>query len=593
MGCETEVNHLPPVQIKIVMKKKRDLKNGENINEIVSILLEDFNMPKERSIKDIFCSDTNLVSVIIPCYNQAHFLREAIESVLSQIYQNFEIVVIDDGSTDETPNIAGQYPQVRYIKQTNQGLAAARNAGLQASRGRYLVFLDADDRLLPNALRAGLQCFEEHPDCAFVSGGYRRIDKAGVGIDEPTPARIEKDHYLAFLRGNYVGMHGTVLYQRQFLTACGGFNSALPVCEDYELYLRLARSHPVHCHDAVVAEYRTYEASMSADVTLMLSTVLKVLRSQRKYLKKDRRRIEAYRAGVRYWKELYSKEFVTRLSPSLARDEFVKVVLGVLTMSRHAPKQFWRLALRRGARAVLPTPAFRLLARLRRYPYYPPVGRIRFGDLRRVTPISTWFGFDRGLPIDRYYIERFLADYSEDIQGRVLEVGDPNYTRQFGGDRVTKSDVLHVSERNPLATFVGDLTCAGHIPSKTFDCVIVTQTLHLIYDVRAALGTLYRILKPNGILLVTVPGISQISYDQWGKSWYWSFTSLSIRQLLEEFLPAKYVEVESCGNVLAATAFLQGIATSELERTELDFRDPHYEVLITARASKPPSEGES
>jgi SAM-dependent methyltransferase len=194
------------------------------------------------------------------------------------------------------------------------------------------------------------------------------------------------------------------------------------------------------------------------------------------------------------------------------------------------------------------------------------------------------------LPIDRYYIERFLANYSNDIWGRVLEIGDPNYTRQFGGDRVTKSDVLHVSEGNPLATFVGDLACAGHIPSKAFDCVIVTQTLHLVYDVRAALGTLYRILKPNGVLLLTVPGVSQTSRDQWGKSWYWSFTSMSICRLLEEFFPAENVEVESHGNVLAATAFLQGIATSELKQTELDLRDPHYEVLTTVRASKPITE---
>jgi hypothetical protein len=438
-----------------------------------------------------------------------------------------------------------------------------------------------------------LRCIEKHPDCAFVSGGYRRIDEAGVVIEEPTPARIEKDHYLAFLGGNYVGMHGAVLYQRKFLTDSGGFCTSLPACEDYELYLRLARIHPVLCHDALVAEYRTYGSSMSANTTFMLATVLKVLRSQRKHLMKDRRRIEAYLTGVRYWKNLYAQEFVTQLFPSLAGGEFVKVVSGVLSMSRYAPKQFWRLTLRRGARAVLPTAILRLLARMRGYAYCPPVGRIRFGDMRRVTPISEWFGFERGLPIDRYYIERFLAGHSGDIRGRVLEMGDPNYTRQFGGDRVTQSDVLHVSEGNPLATFVGDLTCAEDIPSNTFYCVIVTQTLHLIYDIRAALATLYRILTPDGVLLLTVPGISQISRDQWKKSWCWSFTSLSIRRLLEEFFPAECVEVKSHGNVLAATAFLQGVATGELKSSELDFHDPHYEVLITGRASKPPSEGQS
>jgi hypothetical protein len=384
-----------------------------------------------------------------------------------------------------------------------------------------------------------------------------------------------------------------VIYQHQVLTVCGGFNSALPVYEDYELYLRFARIHHVHRHDAVVVEYRTYDSSMSVDVAFMLPAVLKVLRSQRKYLNKNRCRIQAYRTGVRYWKGLYAEEFVTRLSLRLAKDEFMKVMHGMLAMSLHAPKQFWRFALRREVPATLPTPILRLLARLRGFPYHPPVGRIRFGDLRRVNPISGVFGFDRGLPIDRYYIERFLADNSEDIRGRVLEIGDPNYTRFFGGDRVTKSDVLHVSEGNPLATFVGDLTRAEHIPSEVFDCVVVTQTLHLIYDVRTALGTIYRVLKPGGVLLLSVPGVSQISQDQWGKSWYWSFTSLSIRQLFEEVFPRDRIAVEAHGNVLAATAFLQGIATSELEQTELDFHDPHYEVLITVRASKPVADGES
>jgi SAM-dependent methyltransferase len=207
-----------------------------------------------------------------------------------------------------------------------------------------------------------------------------------------------------------------------------------------------------------------------------------------------------------------------------------------------------------------------------------------------VSPIGEWFGFERGLPIDRYYIERFLAEHANDIRGRVLEIGDPTYTRRFGGDRVITSDVLHVADGNPVATFVGDLTCAGHIPSDTFDCVIVTQTLNLIYDIRSALTTLYRILKPNGVLLLTVPGISQISSDQWGKSWYWSFTALSVRRLFEEVFPRGNVAVQVQGNVLAATAFLQGLATSELKPEELNLRDACYELLITARASKPASE---
>jgi SAM-dependent methyltransferase len=212
---------------------------------------------------------------------------------------------------------------------------------------------------------------------------------------------------------------------------------------------------------------------------------------------------------------------------------------------------------------------------------------MRFGRFRRLRPISGNFGYDRGQPIDRYYIENFLARFAGDIRGRVLEVGDDSYTMRFGRDRVIVSDVLHVTEGNPQATIVADLTCADHIPSDAFDCVILTQTLHLIYDVRLAIRTLRRILKPGGVLLATFPGISQIDRGQWGDEWYWSFTSRSARRLFEEAFPAPNVEVRAHGNVLVAIAFLHGLAMEELREEELGYFDPFYEVLITLRAVKP------
>jgi SAM-dependent methyltransferase len=198
------------------------------------------------------------------------------------------------------------------------------------------------------------------------------------------------------------------------------------------------------------------------------------------------------------------------------------------------------------------------------------------------------FGLDRGLPIDRYYIERFLSAHASDVRGHVLEIGTDTYTRRFGRDCVTKSDVLSVAEGNPKATIVADLTCANHLPSDTFDCILLTQTLQFIYDVRATLKTLYRILKPAGSLLATFSGISQISrydMDHWGD--YWRFTSLSSRRLFAEVFPAAQVIVETHGNVLTALAFLHGLAAEELRQKELDFHDPDYEVVITVRAVKP------
>jgi SAM-dependent methyltransferase len=216
----------------------------------------------------------------------------------------------------------------------------------------------------------------------------------------------------------------------------------------------------------------------------------------------------------------------------------------------------------------------------------PPVGAVRFGSLRRLTPISRVFGYDRGQPIDRHYIESFLAAHARDVRGAVVEVGDDEYTRRFGAGSVTRSDILHVSADNPRATIVADLACAEHIASNSFDCVIVTQTLHLIFDVAAAVRTVHRILRPGGVCLATVPGISQVDSGAWQDYWYWSLTPAAARRLFTEAFTGGDVAVEAHGNVLASTAFLYGLAASELSRAELDANDPSYPLLVTIRAVK-------
>ena len=218
----------------------------------------------------------------------------------------------------------------------------------------------------------------------------------------------------------------------------------------------------------------------------------------------------------------------------------------------------------------------------------PPVGWVRFGSLRRVHPIDPDFGFRYGTVIDRYYIDSFLVQYASDIHGHVLEVANDSYTRRFGGKRVSRSDVLHYTADNPKATIVADLTDARDIASDTFDCVILTQTLQFIYDMRAAVNTLHRILRPGGSLLVTCHGISQISsydMDHWGE--YWRLTALSGRKLFTEVFSENCVTVQAYGNVLAATAFLHGLTAQELRCDELDYQDPRYEVVVAIRAVKP------
>lgn len=219
----------------------------------------------------------------------------------------------------------------------------------------------------------------------------------------------------------------------------------------------------------------------------------------------------------------------------------------------------------------------------------PRVGGVDFGDLRRPSPICADWGFSRGTPIDRHYTRQFVSRHASDIQGRVLEIGTNELTVQYGGKRVSHSDVLHVIDPAPPVTIVADLTAGQGLPSGAFDCVIATQTLQFIYDVHAVLRTLYRILKPEGVVLATVPGITKISpedMERWGQ--YWSFTSRSARQLFEEAFPPEAVHVETYGNVLAATAFLQGVAAEELSEKELDHADRLYEMLVCVRAMKPP-----
>jgi SAM-dependent methyltransferase len=225
--------------------------------------------------------------------------------------------------------------------------------------------------------------------------------------------------------------------------------------------------------------------------------------------------------------------------------------------------------------------------RLARLAVFPPVGWVRFGSLRRLEPISTDYGNSRGLEIDRYYIEKFLTEFSSDVRGRVLEIKHNTYTLRYGGNRVTKSDVLHPVEGNPDATIVADLTKADNLPSNTFDAIIFTQTLQFIYDIRTVIATLHRILKPGGVLLVTASGMAQLSledFDKWGE--YWRFTSLSARLLFEETFGAGNVTVRSYGNVLAAISFLEGLAVEDLKKKELDAVDRSYEILIAVRAVK-------
>jgi hypothetical protein len=207
-------------------------------------------------------------------------------------------------------------------------------------------------------------------------------------------------------------------------------------------------------------------------------------------------------------------------------------------------------------------------------------------NLRKLKPVSEVFGLDRGTPVDRYYIEKFLQSNTSLIKGNVLEIAENTYSKKFGG-AVTAFEILHYNNENPQATIIGDLTNISTLPSEKIDCFICTQTFQFIYNFKDAIAGARHLLKKDGVILATFAGISQISrydMDRWGD--YWRFTTLSASKAFEEVFGEGKVQVDFYGNVLSAVAFLEGISAEELTPAELDHKDQNYQVLITLVARK-------
>jgi glycosyltransferase involved in cell wall biosynthesis len=293
-------------------------------------------------------SDTTLlVSVIIPCYNHSHYLGTAIESVLTQSHQEVEIVVVDDGSRDATKQVALSYPGVKYIYQDNQGLSAARNTGIRHSNGDYLVFLDADDWLYPQALQTNLHYLQQHPKAAFVSGGHEKVyithnttpdspknNDASKGESIPYIKEDVSSNYYQYLlkSGNFIGVPAAIMYRiwvfKEFV-----FDESLRACEDYDLYLKVSRKYSAIHHSGVIAAYRMHANNMSSNSIMMLTYALKVLKRQQKELATPGER-KAYNLGKSFWTNYYCYELYRKL-----RSGKVKATKEILyTILRFKPK---------------------------------------------------------------------------------------------------------------------------------------------------------------------------------------------------------------------------------------------------------------
>ena len=298
---------------------------------------------RRRWREDLARTGTPLISVVIPCYNQARFLDEAIESVLAQSYPHFEVAVIDDGSTDNAEEVAARYAWVRYIRQENGGLAAARNTGLRRTIGEYLVFLDADDRLLPRALETGLAAFAEHPECAFVAGHCKPITVDGTPFPASENSCVDRDHYAALLRKCFIYPPGAVMFRRSVFETVRNFDVSVSPCADYDLYLRVAKDFPIWCHHQMVAEYRKHGANMTRNAALMLKSGFAVLRSQRQYIKRNELWKKAYDDGIEFIRACYGPALAGELHSEIRSGNAWQAMPGLLALVRYYPAGLFSL----------------------------------------------------------------------------------------------------------------------------------------------------------------------------------------------------------------------------------------------------------
>jgi glycosyltransferase involved in cell wall biosynthesis len=277
------------------------------------------------------------VSIVIPCYNAARFVAEAVASACAQTWADTEVIVVDDGSTDGSGEVAARWPQARIVQQRNAGLARARNAGAAASRGGILIFLDADDRLRPGAAAAAVRAFDQHPDAAMVFGRCQLVSEDGAPLPTPLP-RVSGDYYAELLRHNYIWMPAMAALRRAPFIEIGGFDARVNPSADYDLYLRLASRYPIASHDETTADYRQHAASMSTDPALMLRTTLAVLDGQRTAAARAPRLTAIRAEGIRHWRWFYGERLVERFRLALREGHLLTAVHYAWTLLRLYPE---------------------------------------------------------------------------------------------------------------------------------------------------------------------------------------------------------------------------------------------------------------
>ncbi len=529
--------------------------------------------------------DKPLVSVIIIFLDAERFIEEAIESVLAQTYHTWELLLVDDGSTDGSRSGALRYVErypdrVRYLEHEghrNHGMSASRNLGIRNATGQYVAFLDADDVWLPRKLEQQVALLTSHPDAAMVYGPtqwwYSWSDQPkDAQRDFVLPLGVPHDRLVRppTLLVQFLKSEGlspctcSILVRREVLERTGGFEESFRgLYEDQAFCAKICLDSPVFASSECWARYRQHPDSASG-IALKAgrhrSARLLFLRWLAAYLSAR---------GVNHgdvWRTLEQERWRCE-HPSFSR---------LLAIPRQVARHI-RLRARTWGWALLRLPIGR---------------RLRGMQFRRLHPLGD--GRQRGTPIVRYYWARFLEKHRSDIRGAALEIGTTATIRQYGGQTVTRADALDLAAHSPDITVAADLTRADHVPADQYDCFINQFTMHLIYDVDAALHHSIRMLKPGGVLLVNFPCVDYYFPNGLDMGTgapvflHWWFTPIQVENLFRRAgLTSTDYQMDILGNLFSRIAYQMNLPAEELTRRELEYVDPGHPLLICVRAVKP------
>jgi glycosyltransferase involved in cell wall biosynthesis len=528
--------------------------------------------------------DKPLISVIVIFFNAEQFIEEAIESILAQTYDAWELLLVDDGSTDRTRTLALRYVErhpeksrvLEHEGHQNRGMSASRNLGITHAKGQYIAFLDADDVWLPGKLEHQVALLESHPAVGMVYGptqwwyswsGATDGQRDFVYPPNAPPARLfpPPTLLLEFLRSEGLSpCTCSILVRRKVLERTGGFEERFRgLYEDQAFCAKVALETPVLASSNCSCRYRQHPASASEIARTGGSD-------------------HTPRLAFLNWLASYL------VGRGVDDPEVWRTVKRERWRCRHATLNHALGRARQVARRITPRPRQWVWAFAR----LPFVRRFRSMQLRRLRPLGS--GRQVGTPVVRYYWARFLEHHRSEIRGAALEVGTTVTVREYGGHSITRADALDLAGHSPDVSVVADLSRADHVPADQYDCFINQFTMHLIYDLDAALYHSIRMLKPGGVLLVNFPCVDY--YFPRGLDMgtgapmfvYWWFTPIQVENLLRRagLGPTDYT-VETFGNLFSRIAYQMNLPAEELARHELEHVDPGHPLLICVRAVKP------